>query len=99
MRVSVDKQHGEETGSLAGGKAGELEHMSQSWPDPDRLRSDSAQFHHMTQVATHLDRDLFLQLKYKEAKRDKAKEAKKNKQKNRDFKTLSHASCTPKLLL
>ena len=95
--MSVDKQHGEETGSLAGGKARELEHMSQSWPDPDRLRSESAQFHHMTQI--HLDRDLFLQLKYKEAKRDKAKETKKNKQKNRDFKTLSHASCTPKLLL
>ena len=42
MRVSVDKQLGEETGLRRGGKA--LEHMShrQSCPDPDRLITDSA---------------------------------------------------------
>ena len=43
MRVSVDKQLGEETGlRRGGGKA--LEHMShrQSCPDPDRLITDCA---------------------------------------------------------
>ena len=43
MRVSVDKQDGEETGLRRGGKA--LEHMSQhrqSCLDPDRLITDSA---------------------------------------------------------
>ena len=52
MRVSVDKQLGEETGLRRGGKA--LEHMShrQSCPDPDRLITDSA--HDLAQTRVQL---------------------------------------------
>ena len=53
MRVSVDKQDGEETGLRRGGKA--LEHMSQhrqSCSDPDRLITDSA--HDLAKTQVHL---------------------------------------------